>query len=83
MLKSAVEKLNRELDVQTKRLLRGVNRRPDRIESAIGLSAHWSASSFGDAPPLRSLSAPVPAREEVEMSSLQCSNSQSGIVVGG
>ena len=47
-LQRAVEQLDDVLDVQIKRLLKGVKRMPDPKESVIGLSARWSASSIED-----------------------------------
>lgn len=47
-LQTAIKQFDDVLDVQIKRLLTGVKRMPDPKESAIGLSAHWSASSIED-----------------------------------
>jgi hypothetical protein len=44
-LRLAVEQFNRALDEQVQRLLKGVTRLPDPMESAIGLPARWSPAS--------------------------------------
>jgi hypothetical protein len=55
------------------------------MESAIGVSAHWSASSFGNAPVLHSLDATVPTHRnaDIDAASLHCSLTQPVIEVGG
>jgi hypothetical protein len=84
-LKLAAEQLNSELDAQIRRFVQGVDRRPDPMESAIGVSAHWSASSFGNAPVLHSLDATAPAHRnaDIDTASLYCSLTQPVIEVGG
>jgi hypothetical protein len=44
-LKLAVEQFDHALDEQIQRLLEGVKRMPDPMESAIGLPAQWSPAS--------------------------------------
>ncbi|KAL2037272.1 hypothetical protein N7G274_009961 [Stereocaulon virgatum] len=45
-LKIAVERFDSILDTQIQRLSQGIGRHPDPMESAIGISAHWSMSSL-------------------------------------
>lgn len=46
VLRTVVERFDRILDTQIQRLSRGTGRHPDPMESAIGISAHWSMSSL-------------------------------------
>jgi len=45
-LKIAVERFDSILDMQIQRLSRGLERHPDPMESAMGISARWSMSSL-------------------------------------
>lgn len=47
VLKNVVEQFDNILDKQLQRLSQRVRRHPDPMESAIGISAHWSVSSLG------------------------------------
>ena len=47
-LKTAVEGFDGILDMQIQRLSQGIGWHPDPMESAIGISAHWSTSSLED-----------------------------------
>lgn len=44
-LQSAMKRFNHALDEQIRRLLKGVNRLPDPMESAIGLPVEWSPAA--------------------------------------
>ena len=46
VLKTVVEQFSSILDTQIRRLSQGVDKRPDPIESAVGLSAQWPMSSL-------------------------------------
>ena len=46
VLKTVIERFDSILDMQIQRLSRGIGRYPDPMESAIGISAHWSMSSL-------------------------------------
>ena len=46
VLKTVVERFDSVLDTQIQRLSGGIGRHPDPMESAVGISAHWSISSL-------------------------------------
>lgn len=47
-MSNAIEQFNTILDLQIVRVLEGIQRQPDPMESAIGLSAHWSSFTLED-----------------------------------